>query len=551
MAVRVVWFKRDLRLVDHAPLTAMAERGVVLALWVYEPAVLGSAEFDRRHLDFVNESLRELDAALRERGGRLTVRVGDMPAVLGRLAGELAPAGGLAELASHEETGTAVTFDRDRAVADWCRRNGVRWTETPQHGVVRRLRSRDGWAGRWARRMTAPAVSPPDRVVPVDTTLPEFDHGRILDADELAERGIAVAGEPRPEQQSGGRAAGVRTLESFLADRGVNYRADMASPVAGWDGCSRLSPHLAWGTISIREAHRAAAERTGALRALRPSERDARWLPSLRSFQGRLRWHCHFMQKLETEPAIEFHNMNRAYDGLRTEDPADWTDEERRRFAAWEDGRTGYPMVDACMRCVTATGWLNFRMRAMLVSFLAYHLWLHWRPGAIVLARRFLDFEAGIHYSQFQMQSGVTGINSIRIYSPVRQAEDQDPTGVFIRRWCPELEGVPDEHLARPERMPPLTQRMAGCVIGEDSPEPVVEHEAAMKAARTRIFERKGTAAARAAAREVYVRHGSRKGRRPSRAELDTRLAGEDMPEFRGGRGRRTAGGGTRSRSGP
>jgi deoxyribodipyrimidine photo-lyase len=191
------------------------------------------------------------------------------------------------------------------------------------------------------------------------------------------------------------------------------------------------------------------------------------------------------MQKLEDEPAIEFKNFSRATDGLRREV---YNPEDTRRFEAWCAGQTGYPMVDACMRSLVATGWLNFRMRAMLVSFASYHLWLHWRKTGLFLARQFLDFEPGIHWSQMQMQSGTTGINTLRIYSPTKQARDQDPDGLFIRQWCPELANVPLPLLAEPWKMTLPEQEEAHCKMGHDYPLPIVEEKAAMQFAKDQLY---------------------------------------------------------------
>lgn len=191
------------------------------------------------------------------------------------------------------------------------------------------------------------------------------------------------------------------------------------------------------------------------------------------------------MQKMEDEPEIEFRNFVRSFDGLREEH---WNEEY---FAAWCEGRTGYPLVDACMRALRATGWINFRMRAMLVSFASYHLWLHWLRPAAFLARQFTDYEPGIHYAQFQMQSGTTGINTLRIYSPDKQLADQDPEGEFVRRWVPEGAG-----------------------------KRIVEHAEAYALARARMREFRGRPEMRAEARVVQAKHGSRK--RPARRKAET-----------------------------
>ena len=188
----------------------------------------------------------------------------------------------------------------------------------------------------------------------------------------------------------------------------------------------------------------------------------------MESFQARMAWRCHFMQKLEDEPAIEFQNMCRSFDGLRE------SAFDEQRFLAWCRGETGFPMVDACMRALLQTGWINFRMRAMLISFATYHLWLHWRRPAIFLARHFLDFKPGIHFPQIQMQSGVTGINTMRVYSPTKQAIEQDPTGAFIRRYVPELAGVPDAYIHEPSACPPLLQLASGIQVGVHYPAPIV-----------------------------------------------------------------------------
>jgi len=503
--VHVVWFKRDLRVCDHEALAKAAEQGPVLALYVFEDELLAAPEADRGHFGFVLETLRDLDASLQRLGARLTVRRGAMPAVLDELQQELTPFGGIAHVYAHQECGNAQTFARDRRVAKWLDERGVGFTEFFQDGVVRRLPSRDGWSGRWQRRMKRHLIPPPERLLGVDPEGRTFEHGRVPTLDELGLRPTTVQDDLR---QRGGEALAQQTLRTFLHERGEPYQQAMSSPLEGWDACSRLSPHFAVGAISLKTVHHELSARQQQLRELSPAERGT-WGAAMRSFAGRLRWHCHFMQKLEDEPALEFHNLNRAFDGLRE------GEFDAARYDAWREGRTGYPMVDACMRCLAATGWLNFRMRAMLVSFAAYHLWLHWRQVGLHLATRFVDFEPGIHWSQTQMQSGVTGINTVRIYSPTKQLQDQDPDGVFVRRWVPELAGVPTKLLAEPFQMTRAEQDAAGCVIGGDYPAPVVEHKAAVQAAKDRVYAARRTDEAKAEAKRVYEQHGSR--RRPRR----------------------------------
>lgn len=501
MGTQLVWLKRDLRLADHPPLSEAAKCGPCIVLFIYEPELLGQREFDVSHLAFGNACLQELDIALRARGSMLVYRHGEASAVLDALHAEHP----FEAIWSHEETGNHLTYQRDRRVARWARVRGVAWHEFPQTGVVRRLRDRDGWSRQWMQRMNSSLAPAPGEIVAAPGVASEF----LRDASALG-----LAPSPKSNLQPGGEQAAHAVLHSFLHVRGAHYRTDMSSPVTAWEGCSRLSPYLAFGAISMRSVHQALNARCIELRELRkatPGSVSGPWLGSLSAFGGRLHWHCHFMQKLEDEPRIEFENMARCYDGLREDE---W---DQARFDAWCAGQTGYPMVDACMRALHARSWINFRMRAMLMSFAAYDLWLHWREPAIFLARHFLDFEAGIHFSQAQMQSGTTGINTMRIYSPAKQVRDQDPDGVFVRQWVPELAAVPTEYLAEPHTMPLSVQDAAGCRIGRDYPAPIVDHADAVKRSRQRMAAVRRTAPAREEAQAILTRHGSRRRPGPRR----------------------------------
>ncbi len=273
----------------------------------------------------------------------------------------------------------------------------------------------------------------------------------------------------------------------------------MSSPLEGATQCSRLSPYLAAGALSIREVAQASWQRQRELRGDRSPDAQA-WRQSLVSFSGRLHWHCHFMQKLESEPAIETREMHPSARGLRCR-PGD-----AALLAAWAKGETGYPFVDACMRSLIATGWLNFRMRAMLVSFASYNLWLPWQETGLHLARMFTDYEPGIHWPQMQMQSGATGINTIRIYNPVKQGYDQDPTGAFTRRWLPELCSVPDEFLQQPWNWPD-----ASAIVGTTYPARIVDLAASTAVAKDRIYGVRKSSAFYKASDVVQEKHGSRK----------------------------------------
>ena len=503
LPVQLVWFKRDLRIDDHEPLSQAARRGPVLPLYVVEPGLWQQPDMAGRHWEFIAESLATLRQDLAAIGQPLLVRQGEIRLVLDTLQRDYV----IDAVWSHQETGNDWTYRRDRQVRDYLLSRDIAWHEQPQNGVVRRLLTRDGWSRCWETRMTAARSLPPASL----TQLDGMDPGVI---PALPEPGLAP--DPCPGRQPGGRSRGLEILESFLNERGCSYHTAMSSPVTAYDSCSRLSPHLAYGTVSIREVLQACRERRREVKA-QPAAVRGTWAKALAAFEGRLHWHCHFMQKLESEPRIEFENLHRACDGLRGDRP------DRQISGAWCRGETGFPLVDACMRALEATGWINFRMRAMLMSFACYHLWLHWREPALFLARRFTDYEPGIHYAQSQMQAGTTGINTFRIYNPVKQSQDQDPEGRFIREWLPELAQVEDRWIHMPWEMDARTQRQCGCGIGRDYPPPVVDHIEAARAARRRLAGlRRGEA--REEGRAILQRHGSR--RSGARASTERHTSG-------------------------
>ncbi len=503
MSLQLVWFKRDLRLYDHAPLSTAARHGPVLGVYVFEPDVFGAPDADAQHFAFVVECLRELRARLRTRGSELLLRTGRAEEQLDRLVNALP----VAAIWAHEETGNAITYARDRRVRAWARQRGLPFHELQAGGVVRRLGSRDGWAEQWEQVMRAPRARAPERFVMLPWAEAASNADAPLPGDPPTHTEMPVKSHAtRVHRVRGGERAAHETLASFLASRGVDYRRAMSSPLTAFDECSRISPHLAFGTLSGRQAWQAAQRRAAELKSL--PEADPRWRGAITSFTARLAWRDHFMQKLESEPRIEYEPFARAYATLRPREA------DPERLAAWIEGRTGYPFVDACMRALRAEGWINFRMRAMLVSFASYHLWLPWQATAKALAPHFLDYEPGIHYSQFQMQSGTTGINTVRIYNPYKQGRDQDPAGVFIKRWVPELADVSVDDVHAPHEMPALFAQMSGLRLGRDYPHPVVDHATAYREAKEKMFALRDTAAARKQAAVVLERHGSRRARR-------------------------------------
>ena len=502
-SIAIVWFKRDLRIHDHEPLSLAASlqsQGVkVLPLYVIEPDYWQLPDSAARHWRFISHSLTELNQALLNLGQGLCIEHDSIISVLEKLAQNFNIIG----LYSHQESGNLWTYQRDKNVTIWCIKNKVKWHESEAYGVFRRFNDRDHWSQYWEKFMAREKSVAPNYLEKIDAEkLKSITDSRVEPAN-LASLDLKLKPLECDEDQhlqSGGRSQGVTCFKSFLNERGKRYSYDMSSPLTAFSSCSRLSPHITFGTLSLREIVQKLRKHANS------SELESTWKRSLRSFDSRLHWHCHFMQKLETEPLFETHNMLPVFNGLREDEF------NEDYFSAWKTGNTGYPFIDACMRCLRHTGWLNFRMRAMLVSFSSYQLWLHWQRPAWHLAQCFTDYEPGIHYSQIQMQSGTTGINTLRIYNPVKQSQDQDPKGIFIKRWVPELLECNDDFIHEPWTMSLAQQEKMKCIIGKDYPAPIVDHIVALREARGKITEfKKQFPEFWEQAKALNAKHGSRK----------------------------------------
>ncbi|MDG0997930.1 MAG: FAD-binding domain-containing protein [Gammaproteobacteria bacterium] len=478
--VNIFWFKRDLRVHDNPGLSLAGRTGQLLPLYIFDPDQWVGRPYSARHYQFLCDSVEDLRVSLLEQGHTLVFRVGNPTSILSSLFQEFDVGG----LWASQEVGDRWARERDRRVIECCLSYGVRFEQAPQNGVIQRLSNRDTWSKRWHNFMLGDVV-----------TLNAQQSGLLVRSDARpCPSHFGLSSDHNPNIQRGGRARALELLSSFKKTRGQYYSREMSSPVTAFESCSRLSPHFAFGTVSVREVYQNIQRKMDQLLEDKSSS-NASWARSMSSFASRLRWHCHFMQKFNDEPRMEFENLHRGTLGLRGEGF------DEVFFEAWKQGRTGFPLVDAAMRALKVTGWINFRMRAMLISFASYHLWLHWVRPAEYLASLFTDFEPGIHYPQVQMQAGTTGINAIRIYSPTKQARDQDPEGVFIREWIPELCATPKSFIHTPWINP---------MVESGYPSPIVEESNARKVAAEKMHALRKTIDFAKESKGIFEKHGSR-----------------------------------------
>lgn len=491
MAIDVVWFKRDLRTRDHAPLlSAILSGRPVLCLFMLEPERFKQMDTDPIHIDWELDCAIDLSNTLRKSGSSLHFQVGDAIEIFENLNNEY----GIERILSHEETGNSWSYERDKKVSKWCETLEIKWIEYSNNGVVRKLKDRDFWKRERDARMRIPLNETPTFSESI------LYEGDIPTMDELNLNPRTLVSRPIP-----GEVAALKRLQIFLDEDSRKYSWAISSPVLSTKHGSVLSPYFTAGVLSLR---RVVQETNLKIKYLRKNkliiDDHSEWIQSLSSFRKRLAWRCHFIQKLEMEPNLD----------LVAQNPIIEKNLERKldseKFLRWKEGKTGWPFFDACMRQLTSTGWINFRMRAMMMSAASYNLWLPWRETGIFLAKQFLDYEPGIHWSQVGMQSGTTGINTIRAYSMTKQGRDHDPKGDYIRKWVPELSMVPTDFIHEPWKMPESLQEVIICRIGVEYPEPIVNELVSRKNGVSKSYSARTGDEARRISKKVLQVHGSR-----------------------------------------
>jgi deoxyribodipyrimidine photo-lyase len=434
----VIWFKRDLRAHDHAALEYCDALSIkdnnykCLGIYIVESDYWKSEKASLAQKVFALESAICLATKLEKIGGRLLIlEQKDAVEAIEAINKYYT----INRILTHRETGNKWTFDRDLQVQKLCRILNIHYKEFPQDCLIRGSKSKINdfshlyysFASRTQHRIPTKLNSP--SYLPIE--LANLENKCLSDFKDQNHSARTY--------QTGGEDKAIELLISFLDSRcldGEGYRKSMSKPESGAKVCSRISPHLTWGSISARACVQTAQKVLNEI-----DQRDPR-RNHIKSFLGRMGWRSHFMQKFETLHWMEFQCINPASENLHA-----WDDDA---FECWANGQTGYPFVDACMRSLNATKWLNFRARALVVSFASYALNLDWRGFGPHLARNFLDYEPGIHYSQLQMQGGTTIGSPPRIYSPLKQSIEKDPDGSFIRTWIPELRDEPTSLLHLP-----------------------------------------------------------------------------------------------------
>ena len=477
--IHVVWFKRDLRLQDNEAIeNALASNKRVLFLYVFENSLMVDPHYDERHWNFIKQSIVDLNTDLKKYNTKVLCVNAEVVSAFNQIFNSYK----VDTVFSHQETGLLITYNRDKEFTRYCRNNSVNWEENNNNGVLRGLLNRQDWFDKWDDYMYDPLIKT------------SFNADRFISIEEITQiekcfQSANLKTSKHEYFQRGGTKTAWRYADTFFDKRHEKYMFNISKPALARESCSRLSPYIAWGNVSIRQIFQEALK-----------HKTTANKKHIGAFISRLRWQAHFIQKFEMEHTMENASINKGYQKLKKSISKEYQ-------KAWEEGATGFPLIDACMRCLRETGYLNFRMRAMLVSFFTHILWQPWQASSQHLSKLFLDFEPGIHFPQLQMNAGETGINMLRIYNPIKNSKEHDEDGTFIKKWVPELAHLPTAFIHEPYLMTPLDEQFNNLELGVDYPNPIVDITIARKKASDTLWNMKKNSEVKRESERILKKH--------------------------------------------
>lgn len=478
MNTAIWWIRRDLRLTDNQALSnALAQARQVIPVFIFDPLLLRSPYVGPKRLTFLLHGLQQLAKDLQAKGSYLIVRQGAPVAELQKLVAE-----SQAEAIFAEADYSPYARRRDEQIANCLPLQLVHGLTIHAPTVVLKANGAPytvytPFQRTWKKQAlpsTPDLLAAPEQLA----TPPGLTSVPLSTIPALPEKALFVAGEAEAQRRLHtflGRLQTAATPEPI--NQQLIYQYAAARNRMDWTGTAQLSPYLRFGMVSARQVVVAAQQAFETATTDEAREGATTWL-------NELIWREFYVAILYHFPHVRTQSFRPAYTAL------EWENNEAA-FAAWCEGRTGYPVIDAAMRQLTQTGWMHNRARMIVAAFLVKDLLIDWRWGERYFMQHLIDGDPAANNGGWQWSAG-TGTDAtpyFRIFNPITQSEKFDPEGAYIRRWVPELVNVPLRYLHAPWKMPLALQQKTGCLIGKSYPAPLVDHDWARE--RTLVAYRK------------------------------------------------------------